>query len=85
MANHESAVKRIRQTRKRRYYNRVNKKEMKLALRSVRESGDYDSAMENFRKATSVVDRNAAKGIIHKNKAARIKSRLWNAVKAHKG
>jgi len=85
MAHSRSAIKRIRQTRKRRYYNRTNKKEMKLAIRSVMESDNYESALENFKKATSVVDRTSAKGIIHKNKAARVKSSLWRAVKNLKG
>lgn len=85
MAHNKSAIKRIRQTKKRRYYNRTNKREMKMAIRSVVEAENHESALENFKKATSVIDRTTAKGIIHKNKAARVKSSLWRAVKNLQG
>jgi small subunit ribosomal protein S20 len=85
MAHSKSAIKRIRQTRTRRYYNRTNKRDMKLAIRSVVEAENYESALESFKKATSVVDRVTARGVIHKNKAARVKSSLWKQVKALQG
>ncbi len=58
---------------------------MKLAIRSVVEAENYESALESFKKATSVVDRVTARGVIHKNKAARVKSSLWKQVKALQG
>jgi len=70
MAHHKSALKRIRQSRKARIYNRQNKKVLKMAIRSVKEATTYDQAVASFQKATSVLDKVAAKGIIHKNNAA---------------
>jgi small subunit ribosomal protein S20 len=54
---------------------------MKLAIRSVVEATDHNTALEGFKKATSVIDRSTARGVIHKNKAARVKSSLWKTVK----
>ncbi len=76
MAHHKSALKRIRQASKNRLYNRLQKKDMKKALRSVREAESYDAAMENMKRVTKVLDKLAAKNIIHKNKAANQKSKL---------
>jgi small subunit ribosomal protein S20 len=76
MAHHKSALKRMRQSRKRRLYNRLNKKTAKLAMRSVRESKTAEEAIERFRLATKVLDRISAKSIIHKNTAANRKSSL---------
>jgi small subunit ribosomal protein S20 len=76
MAHHKSAIKRIRQTRKRKLYNRQYKKTAKLAMRAVSESKTFEEGFENLKKATSVLDRVAAKGIFHKNTAANRKSSL---------
>jgi small subunit ribosomal protein S20 len=81
MAHHKSALKRIRQSRKARIYNRQYKKALKMAIRSVKESTSFDTAVANFQKATSVLDKVAAKGIIHKNNAANHKSALSKFVK----
>lgn len=76
MAHHKSALKRIRQNKKRRLYNRLQKKQLKLAIKAVREAGEYDKAIENFKKATKLLDKLAVKGVIHKNNAGNKKSRL---------
>ncbi|VFR35356.1 SSU ribosomal protein S20p [plant metagenome] len=58
---------------------------LRTAIKRVRSAivaGDKSSAAETLQKATSVIDRVADKNIIHKNKAARHKSRLAAAVKA---
>lgn len=81
MAHHKSALKRIRQSNKKRLYNRLNKKNLKFAIRAVKESKSYDDAFEKFNKAVSLLDRIAAKGIIHKNTAANKKSSLSKLVK----
>ncbi|OGU56830.1 MAG: 30S ribosomal protein S20 [Ignavibacteria bacterium GWF2_33_9] len=81
MAHHKSALKRIRQSRKARIYNRQNKKVLKFALRSVKEATTFEDAVAKYQKATSVLDRVAAKGIIHKNNAAHQKSALAKFVK----
>jgi len=76
MAHHKSALKRIRQSRKRRLYNRLNKKLVKSALRNVFESKTAEEAVKNFSAATSVLDKIASRGILHKNNVANKKSRL---------
>lgn len=84
MAHHKSALKRIRQTRTRNYYNRLNKKAMKMAIRAVRESKEYLDGMEKLRIANSILDKVASRGVIHKNYAANRKSSLNAHVKALK-
>lgn len=81
MAHHKSALKRIRQSRKARIYNRQNKKALKMAIRSVKEATTFEDAVAKFQKATSVLDKVTAKGIIHKNNAANHKSALSKLVK----
>lgn len=84
MANHQSSVKRIRQTIKKNLYNREYKKQVKVAVRAVRESTEYIAGMDNLNKAVKVIDRASAKGIIHKNNASRRKSRLSKFIKSLK-
>jgi small subunit ribosomal protein S20 len=84
MAHHKSALKRIRQAGKNRLYNRLKKKDMKKAIRSVREAESYEVAAENLKRVTKVLDKLAAKHIIHKNKAANQKSKLTKFVKKMK-
>jgi len=81
MAHHKSALKRIRQSRKARIYNRQNKKLVKFAIREVREAKTYEEAVEKLRKAMSILDKVAARGVIHKNNAANKKSALTKLVK----
>lgn len=85
MANHFSALKRARQTEKRTLVNRANKSRLRSALRGLRESiaaGDRNAAETNFRATVSVIDKAIQKGTIHKNTAARYKSRLSARLKA---
>ncbi len=81
MAHHKSALKRIRQSKKRRLYNRLNKKSVKVAIKAVREAKTYDEAMQKLSAAMSVLDRVSAKGVMHKNNAANKKSGLASFVK----
>ena len=84
MAHHKSALKRIRQTKKLRLYNRQNKKVLKLALRSVREEKNYEEAVKKLHSLTSILDKIAARGIMHKNTASNRKSsaaRFVNSLK----
>lgn len=79
MANIKSQIKRNRQNKKRRERNRVVRGSARTALRNARmaiESGDVEEARAATMLATRALDKAAAKGIIHKNKAARQKSRL---------
>lgn len=85
MANTAQAKKRARQTVARRERNFSLRSRLRTAIKSVRkaiESGDKTQAQAVYRKSTSILDSIADKGIIHKNKAARHKSRLANSIKA---
>lgn len=76
MAHHKSAIKRIRQTRKRKIYNRAYRKQLREAIKAVRTATASDVALVALHKAYSVLDRVSAKGIVHKNTAANQKSAL---------
>lgn len=85
MANHFSALKRARQTEKRTATNRANTSRLRGALREMRESlakGDKTSAEKSYRETVSALDKAIQKGVLHKNTAARYKSRLSARVKA---
>jgi small subunit ribosomal protein S20 len=85
MANHFSALKRTRQTEKRTQVNRANKSRFRTALRDLREAisaGDVKAAQTSFRESVSVIDKAIQKGVIHRNTAARYKSRLSARVNA---
>jgi small subunit ribosomal protein S20 len=76
MAHHKSAIKRIRQTRSRKIYNRGNKKLLREAIKAVRTATSPETARELLNKAYSIIDRVSARGVIHKNNAANRKSSL---------
>lgn len=85
MANIKSQIKRNRQNKKRRERNRVVRGSARTALRNARmaiESGNVEEARAATQLATRALDKAAAKGIIHKNKAARQKSRLVQHMQA---
>ena len=85
MANIKSAKKRARQSEQRRLRNISARSMVRTALKKVVkaiESKDKAAAVEAFAAAQPVMDRYASRGLIHKNKAARHKSRLAAAVKA---
>lgn len=87
MAHTISAKKRIRQNKSHRARNKWRLTSMRLALREVREKlqhGSVEEAQEAFKKAGSLIDRAAARGVIHKNNAARKKSRMAARIKARK-
>ena len=84
MPNTASAKKRLRQNDKLRVKNRSIKSNMRSTIRAVREaaaSGDAEAAQTQFRLACKKLDRAAAKNLIHKNAAARSKSRLSKLIK----
>lgn len=79
MANIKSQIKRNRQNLKRRELNRIFRGNARKALSKARlaiENGDLEAAQAATYKANKAIDKAAAKGIMHKNKAARQKSRL---------
>ena len=85
MADHKSAIKRHKQSLVRRERNRVAKSALKTATKKVEASlteNKADEAAQSLKKVTIALDKAARKGIIHKNAAARTKSRLSKKVNA---
>jgi small subunit ribosomal protein S20 len=85
MANSAQARKRARQSIKRRAHNVAQRSEYRTAIKKVRKAiqgGDKAQAQAALKECESTVDRIADKDILHKNTAARYKSRLAHAVKA---
>lgn len=85
MANIASARKRARQAVKLNAHNASLRSRLRTAIKAVRKAvatGDKAAAAQIFQSSTSVIDSIADKKIIHKNAAARHKSRLSAAVKA---
>lgn len=80
MANHKSSVKRIRETEKRRLHNRFYAKVTRSAVKKLRMSNDKAEATALLPKVSSMLDRLAKRGVIHKNKAANLKSKLTKGV-----
>lgn len=85
MANSAQARKRAKQSEKHRMHNASQRSMMRTFVKRVRAAiaaGKKDEAQEAFKAAVPVLDRMATKGIIHKNAAARYKSRMNAAIKA---
>lgn len=79
LANIKSQIKRNRQNLRRRERNKAVRSELKTRARQVRaaaDGGDSEAADQALRQAIKSFDKAAAKGVVHKNKAARAKSRL---------
>tara|TARA_B100000927_G_scaffold130789_1_gene105272 strand:+ start:243 stop:494 length:252 start_codon:yes stop_codon:yes gene_type:complete len=76
MANHKSALKRIRSNDKKRLRNRFQHKTARNAIRKLRSLTTKKEANKQFPEVVSLVDKLAKKNIIHANKAANIKSKL---------
>ncbi len=85
MANIKSAKKRAIQSEKRRQHNASRRSMMRTSTKKVIAaiaSGNKEEATAAFVAAQPLLDRMACKGLIHKNKAARVKSRLAAKIKA---
>ena len=79
MANTKSAIKRLRSAERRRLHNREYRGHARTAVKNARqliEAGKVDEARAAVHTAVGALDKAATKGIIHKNNAARRKSRL---------
>ena len=76
MANHKSALKRIRSGEKKRLRNRFQHKTTRNAIRKLKSTTSKKEADKQFPVVVSMVDKLAKKNIIHANKAANIKSKL---------
>ena len=87
MPNTKSAKKRFRQDVVRKQHNLAIKREMRNQIRKVRDAvkaGNVEQAETEFRLAAKKLDRAGARNIIHRNAAARVKSRLSAKIKAVK-
>ncbi len=85
MANTAQAKKRARQAEKNRIRNTGQRSNMRTFVKKVLsliEAGDKKAALEAFKTASPIIDKAVNKGLIHKNKAARNKSRLNAQVRA---
>ena len=76
MANHKSALKRIRSNDAKRLRNRYQAKTTRTFIKRLKATTDQTEAQELFKTVSSMLDRLAKKNIIHKNKAANNKSKL---------
>lgn len=85
MANTAQARKRARQSEERRQHNQALRSSLRTAIKKVRraiDAGNKAEAESMLRAQTSVIDRIADKGVVHKNAASRYKSRLSHRIKA---
>ena len=83
MANHRSALKRIKQTQKREALNRMHRTTLRHQIRKLRqaiESKDQAAAEALLKPTFQLIDHSTHKGILHRNTAARKLSRLYSAI-----
>ena len=78
MPNHKSAEKRVRQNERRRLVNRSNRTRLRSSIKDLRGAldGDARQAVASLPKTVSEIDKAVQKGVLHRNAAARHKSRL---------
>jgi len=81
MANHKSAQKRIRSNDTKREMNRYHGKTVRNAVKAIRTNDNPEEATKALPEVISKIDKLAKKGVIHKNKAANLKSSLMKRMK----
>jgi small subunit ribosomal protein S20 len=80
MANHKSSIKRIRSNEKKRLANRYNSRTTRNAIKKIRLMTDKSEATAQLSGVISLIDKLAKRRVIHKNKAANLKSGLMKKV-----
>ena len=80
MDRHPSTIKRHRQSLRRNQQNRAARSQMRTAIKKVRDADSQDTAQSALRNAIKALDKSASSHLIHKKKAARLKSRLNHLV-----
>jgi small subunit ribosomal protein S20 len=80
MPNHKSAEKRVRQNEKRRQINRSNRTRLRTSIKNLRGAITEGNATELLPQTISTIDKAVQKGVLHRNAAARYKSRLTTRV-----
>ena len=81
MANHSATKKDVRQSAKRRDRNKYYGKTTRNAIRDLKEIKDKKGVSEKMPETVAMIDKLAKRGVIHKNKAARLKSRISKLLK----
>lgn len=76
MANHKSALKRVRSSETKRLRNRYQAKTTRTFIKKLREAKNKKEAIDLYKKVSGMIDKLAKKNIIHKNAAANKKSKL---------
>jgi small subunit ribosomal protein S20 len=84
MANHKSAIKRIRQTETKRQKNRLQHKTTRNAIKQLKGTTSKKEAEKLFTNVSSLLDKLAKNNVIHKNKSANLKSKLASHVNSLK-
>lgn len=82
MANHTATKKDVRQAAKRRDRNRYNGKTTRNAIRDLKAINEKKGALDKLPSVESMIDKLAKRGVIHKNKAAHLKSKLAKKISA---
>ena len=82
MATHKSAIKRIRQTEKRRLLNKYFHKTTRNTIKKLQDMKTKKEAITLLSKVTSMIDKLTKRNIIHKNKSSNLKSKLTKQVNA---
>ena len=82
MANHKSALKRIRSNNAKRLRNKYQAKSTRTFVKKLRETTDKVEAQDLLKKVSSMLDKLAKRNVIHKNKATNNKSKLAKHVNA---
>ncbi len=80
MANHKSALKRIKQNEKRRLHNKYYARTTRNAIKKLRGMTNKEEAMAMLPQVCSMLDKLAKRNLIHKNKASNLKSSLTKHV-----
>ena len=80
MPNHKSAIKRERQSQKRKVHNKYYAKTVRNAVKGLRNTTDKQEAEKKLPEVMAMIDKLAKKNVIHKNKAANLKSSLAHQI-----
>jgi small subunit ribosomal protein S20 len=80
MPRHKSVIKRVRQNERKRVKNVIQRSRMKTAVKKLRTAPNKEAALLELKKTAALLDRLAAQKTIHKNKAANLKSKLYNLI-----
>jgi small subunit ribosomal protein S20 len=84
MANHKSAIKRIRANNSKRLHNRYFAKSTRTAVKNLRAATEKKEAESLLPKVSAMLDKLAKRNVIHKNKASNLKSKLTKKVNSLK-